>query len=193
MEKLEIISENNWNSLSIHHSIVKIDNREDWTLYQMKDHKLTFNFYKLLLYMRLLIQFRKTFFKRLVCFLIPFMIEWITPRIDEKGRDLTNFTDSFKFITENEFPIALVLFQNNKSTVKREIFWKIILRHNSTNFLSRVTKFLPSKQTCIYNFTTSIPRLLSQQCFMLNVLAAILFPLAFSLHLPPLKRIIFTF
>lgn len=58
--------------------------------------------------MRLLIQFRKTFFKRLVCFLIPFMIEGITPRIDEKGRDLTNFTDSFKFITENEFPIALV-------------------------------------------------------------------------------------
>lgn len=35
--------------------------------------------------MFLLIQFRKKFFKQLVCFLIPFMIEGITSRIDEKG------------------------------------------------------------------------------------------------------------
>lgn len=142
--KFEIISENNWNSSNIPHRVVKIDNREHWTLYQTKDHKLTFNFYKLFLYMCLLIQCRKKFFKRLVCFLIPFMIEGITSRIDEKGWDLTNFTDSFKFATENEFLIAIVLFQNNKSTVEREILWKIFLRHNSRNFLSRVTQFLPS-------------------------------------------------
>lgn len=75
--------------------------------------------------MRLLIQLLMKFFKRLVCFLFPFMIEGITSRIDEKGWDLTNFTDSFKFATENEFLIAIVSFQNNKSTVKRKIFWKI--------------------------------------------------------------------